>query len=160
MIVRAVEPSDVEAWAAMRARLWPGEDRDELAREASAFFDAEHAWLDIDAAFIADDGGEPLGFLELSIRRTSDGCTSSPVPHVEAWYVEASARGTGVGRALLHAAEDWASARGFVELASDAELDNVDSQRAHEACGFEEVDRLVKFRKPLGANSQPHPTGD
>ncbi len=104
----------------------------------------------LDAVFLAEsDRAEPLGFLELSVRAFSDGCDSMPVPHVEGWYVEATARATGVGRALMRAAEEWARTRGFTELASDSELENSAAQRAHMACGFAEVDRLVKFRKVL-----------
>jgi aminoglycoside 6'-N-acetyltransferase I len=34
-------------------------------------------------------------------------------------------------------------------MASDTWQDNVDSQRAHEALGFEVVDRCVNYRKVL-----------
>ncbi len=72
-----------------------------------------------------------------------------PVPHIEGWFVNESARASGVGRALMDAAEAWCSEHGYTELASDTELLNVPSQLAHEKLGFEEVDRLVKFRKKL-----------
>ncbi|MGZ3498278.1 MAG: GNAT family N-acetyltransferase [Vulcanimicrobiaceae bacterium] len=72
-----------------------------------------------------------------------------PIPHIEGWYVEPSARGNGVGRRLMSAAEIWASSLGFKEIASDTEIHNEASLRAHQACGFEEVDRLIKFRKAL-----------
>jgi len=147
--IRPIEAGDAEAWSAMRGRLWPEADVDELAREARAFAAGSKQGI-VDAAFIAiRDDAQPLGFIELSVRAFSDGCDSMPVPHVEGWYVEESARGKGVGRALLRAAEEWARSRGFRELASDSELSNKDAQRAHVACGFEAVDRLVKFRKLL-----------
>jgi len=133
----------------MRARLWPECDASGLARDVHAFFAGGRVPA-LDAAFVARDEDErPVGFLELSIRPFSDGCDSIPVPHVEGWYVEERARKQGVGRALLHAAEEWAHERGFTELASDTELSNHASQSAHLACGFGEVDRLVKFRKKL-----------
>jgi aminoglycoside 6'-N-acetyltransferase I len=133
----------------MRARLWPGEDAEELAREAHAFA-AGDTPPTMDMVFLAeDDEARPVGFLELSLRDFSDGCDSMPVPHVEAWYVEHDARGRGLGRALVRAAEEWAKARGFRELASDAELSNERSHLTHQACGFEEVDRLIKYRKRL-----------
>jgi aminoglycoside 6'-N-acetyltransferase I len=50
----------------------------------------------------------------------------------------------------MQAAEAWCTARGYAELASDTETHNETSQVAHARCGFEEVDRLVKFRKKLG----------
>ena len=104
----------------------------------------------LDAVFLAEnDEAHPVGFLELSLRAFSDGCNSMPVPHVEGWYVEPQARRHGLGLALMSAAEDWARARGFTELASDTQLDNDASQRAHARCGFDEVERLIKFRKKL-----------
>lgn len=132
----------------MRTRLWPDADRDELAREAQSYVGGSETILD--AVLVAEDeASNPVGFVEITIRAFSDGCDSMPVPHVEGWYVEESVRGRGVGRALMRAAEDWARARGFTELASDSELDNPAAQSAHAHCGFEEVDRIVKFRKVL-----------
>ena len=149
MVVRPVEERDSEVWAAMRGRLWPEADAADLAREAHAFA-AGTAQAVLAAAFVADGGDATLGgFIEIAVRPFSDGCDSMPVPHVEGWYVEQNVRGCGVGRSLMSAAEAWARARGFSEIASDTEVHNVASLRAHEACGFEEVDRLIKFRKPL-----------
>ena len=132
----------------MRSRLWPDADRDDLERGARAFVEGSETILD--AAMVAEDEeSSPVGFIEITIRAFSDGCDSMPVPHVEGWYIEESTRGRGVGRALMRAAEDWARARGFTELASDSEMDNAGAQSAHKHCGFEEVDRIVKFRKRL-----------
>jgi aminoglycoside 6'-N-acetyltransferase I len=147
-VIRPIEKHDAAAWAAMRGRLWPYEDAPDLARGAHAFVDGTGDGF-IDAAFVAEDGGDPIGFLELSVRAFSDGCDSMPVTHVEGWFVEASARHRGVGRSLVAAAEAWARERGYTELASDTEIGNEDSRLAHGRLGFEEVDRLIKFRKRL-----------
>ena len=70
--------------------------------------------------------------------------------NVEGWYVEPDLRGKGIGRALIARAEAWAKQMGFTELASDAELENEESIRAHGALGFRETFRLVHFVKSLG----------
>jgi aminoglycoside 6'-N-acetyltransferase I len=148
-VIRAAAAGDVTAWAAMRGRLWPDADAADLAAEARAFFAGDGNSL-LDAVFLAEDeAARPFGFVELHIRPFVDGCDSMPVPHVEGWYVEPSARGAGVGRELMRAAEGWARERGFTELGSDALVENELSQRAHAACGFAETERLVMFRKPL-----------
>ena len=49
----------------------------------------------------------------------------------------------------MRAAEEWARAQGCVEMASDALIENERSRRAHEALGFEVVDRCVRFRRKL-----------
>ncbi len=59
-------------------------------------------------------------------------------------------RRRGVGRALCEAFEAWARDRGCRELASDTWPENAASIAAHRRLGFEEVDRVVTFRKPLG----------
>jgi aminoglycoside 6'-N-acetyltransferase I len=50
---------------------------------------------------------------------------------------------------LLRAAEDWARIQGCLEMASDAAINNLASQRAHEALGFKIVERSVLYRKEL-----------
>jgi aminoglycoside 6'-N-acetyltransferase I len=149
MSVRPVAAPDVVVWAALRHHLWPEAHLNDLMNETRSFVsDPDSVYLD--AAFIAeDDGGKAIGFIELTIRAFSDGCDSMPVPHIEGWYVEPDARGNGYGRALMDAAETWCRTKGFCELASDTETHNTDSQHAHDACGFEEVERIVKFRKVL-----------
>ena len=132
----------------MRAKLWPLTDSVELASEANDFAAGADVPT-IDAVFIAERDGCAIGFLELSLREFADGCDSMPVPYVEGWYVDPMARGKGLGRALMGAAEAWSIERGFTELASDTEIENEASLRAHERCGFEEMERLIKLRKQL-----------
>ncbi len=94
----------------MRSALWPEADAAELAREAAAFFTRPYL---IDAVFVAEaPDGDLVGFVELSLRSHADGCSSSPVPYVEGWYVVPAARRQGVGRALFAAAEAWGTAGG------------------------------------------------
>jgi len=145
--VRPLELRDRRAWAEMRAALWPEEDADELAHETLSHFAGARAADDV---FVAEEaGGRLIGFLELSLRGYAEGCASSPVPYVEAWYVAAEARHGGVGRALVEAAENWARLRGFAEMASDAALQNDASHAAHAALGFAETERIVCYRKSL-----------
>jgi aminoglycoside 6'-N-acetyltransferase I len=49
----------------------------------------------------------------------------------------------------MRAAEEWSRAHGYTELGSDTEEFNRLSRDAHAALGFEEVETLVVFRKPL-----------
>ena len=104
--------------------------------------------------FVAERAdGSLAGFVEAGTRPYADGCDTSPVGYVEAWYVDPDVRRQGLGRSLLVAAESWARARGYREMASDARLDNVVSHGAHRSAGYEEVDRVVQFRKLLGDGS-------
>jgi aminoglycoside 6'-N-acetyltransferase I len=147
--VRPATLADAPAWGAMRLALWPDEvdvaAPAELAHAIDAARDA--------AAFLAcDAGGVAIGFAEAALRHDYvNGTGSSPVGFLEGWYVTPDWRGHGVGRALVAAVERWSHERGCIELASDALLDNAQSHAAHAACGFEETERVVYFRKPLAS---------
>jgi aminoglycoside 6'-N-acetyltransferase I len=71
------------------------------------------------------------------------------VPFIEGWYVEPALQGRGIGRALVDAAERHARAEGHHEIASDTELANTASIAAHLALGYEEIERVVCFRRSL-----------
>ncbi len=143
LTVRPVEPRDAEAWARMRSDLWPDADN---AQETRAFL--EHGpQPSYEAVLIAERDGVPVGFAELSIRASSPGCETDRIAYLEGWYVAPQARETGVGRALVRAAEAWGVAEGCTEFASDVELENTVSQQAHEALGFTEVERVVFYMK-------------
>lgn len=147
--VRPVEPRDRDAWVKMRAALYDGEDIEALASEVDAFL-AEGEARDLVAVLVAERRGPSLlGFVEIGLRSYAEGCVASPVPYVEGWFVAAEARRTGIGRALIDAAERWTLENGYRELASDALIDNVTSERAHKALGFQEVERSIHFRKRL-----------
>jgi aminoglycoside 6'-N-acetyltransferase I len=147
MRVRPVGPGDLRAWCRMRTCLWPAEPEGDLLREARAYVGGAGP---LSVVFLCEAApGQALGMIELSLRSYAEGCSSVPVPYVEGWYVVPEARRLGVGRALIAAAEEWARERGYTEIASDAVLDNRESERAHLALGFEEVERAIHFRKEL-----------
>jgi aminoglycoside 6'-N-acetyltransferase I len=149
MRVRSVEARDLSAWIEMRCDLWPDEDAAELAAEAQKFARNGKA-LGLATVLVSEGtNGELTGFVEIGLRDYVDGCESSPVPFIEGWYVVPEARRNGVGRALIAAAESWSIGRGYTELASDALLDNSVSEQVHNALGFEEVERAIRFRKAL-----------
>ena len=95
--------------------------------------------------------GQVVGFAEVALRSVADGCETHPVGYLEGWFVARTLRRSGVGRLLVEAAEDWARSRGCAEFASDVETDNPGSFKAHLRLGFEQVSRVVTFRKSLKA---------
>jgi len=145
LTIRRIAAADRTSWLRMRDALWPGafDDHD---RETRAFFEADAAPF---VVFVAESDGRLVGFLELDFRRYAEGCESSPVPFIEGWYVDAYVRHRGIGRALVGAAEAHACTLGFREIASDAEVSNTASHAAHRALGYEEVERIVCYRRRL-----------
>lgn len=150
MHIRPIVLADRAAWLRMRASLWPDEPATDLAQQCDAFLAGAGADVSLLSAVLVSEqaSGQLTGFVELFVRNCAEGCTGA-APYVEGWYVAPSVRGRGVGRALMDAAEDWARAQGFGELGSDTPLTNDASQLAHRALGFEEVERIVHFRKAL-----------
>ncbi len=145
MEIRTYQPSDYSEWLRMRRALWPDLGPDEAAEAAD--------WLarpDVVTFVAARPGGELAGFAEFGTRSWAEGCDSDPVAYLEGWYVDPDVRRTGVGAALVRAGEAWARRRGLCDLASDALIENATSHRAHLALGFDEVERVVLYRKSLG----------
>lgn len=142
--VRPAGVNDHAAWTALRAALWPDADAGELLDEV-------RGWdISRGIALLAFDGDVAIGLAEASLRHDCvNGTETSPVGFLEGWYVAPEWRGQGAGRALVRAVTDWARTQGCAELASDALLDNAASHAAHAACGFEETERVVYFRKTL-----------
>ena len=146
-MIRRLSREDWPEWRRMRAALWP-DCRPEMHElemaEQSAASDA--------TVFVHQRPDGLLGgFIELSIRDRVDGSLSPQVGYIEGWYVHPDLRGRGIGRQLIERAAEWARQCGLKELASDAEVTNEQSIRAHQALGFRETFRLVHFLKPVQA---------
>jgi len=148
MRIRPVQAGDRADWLRMLRGLYPGTVDDDHAEDVDGFLSG-HPPVHTRAVFVCErDDGRACGLLELSLRNYAEGCAGE-TPYVESWYVDADVRGTGAGARLMSAAEEWARARGYTELASDTLLDNHASERAHLAVGFEVVERTIHFRKAL-----------
>lgn len=143
MRIRPYRPADHAEWLRLRRALWPHIVND--AEDAAAWLARPDA-----VVLVAErPGGGLSGFAEVGTRSYADECETSPVAFLEGWYVDPDVRRQGAGGALVRAAEAWARERGLTEFASDARLDNTISHEAHRALGFEEVGRIVTFRKGL-----------
>ncbi len=140
--VRPAQESDRESWLEMRLLLWPDGTPQDFEPEMTELLERGHA-------FVALEEGVAVGFAEVSLRPYAEGCDSSPVAFLEGWFVRQSHRGQGVGRALVQRVEHWGLEMGCTELGSDTLLEWDWSHKAHAKVGFEEVERLVCFRKSL-----------
>ena len=146
-MIRPATLADLDGLAELRFALWPDEP---LARRRAETEENLARGDGLLATLVADEGGEVVGFAEVSLRRDYvNGCETSPVGFLEGIYVRPRRRRRGIAAALVAAAERWARAAGCRELASDALLDNLASHRFHLGCGFAETERVVYFRKRL-----------
>lgn len=145
LVIREIRPADAPEWLRMRQELLPSDDH---PKEIDDYFASR--WTAPAAIFVAERSGGGLGgFIEVGTRSYAEGCETTPVGYIEAWYVDPDLRRTGVGTALVRAGEAWARARGCTEMGSDVVLDNAISQAAHHALGYDEVERVVCYRRGL-----------
>lgn len=143
-IERITQPEQARQWLPLRHALWPDTNAEDHAAEAAGLLRSKRL-----AAFLACVGA-PVGFAEASLRHDYvNGCASSPVVFLEGIFVEPSQRRKGVARALCEAVAQWGRANGCREFASDALLENTQSQAMHRALGFIETERVVFYRREL-----------
>jgi len=144
--IRPLADGDLSEWLRLRLLLWDESGEDEHKAEMVDII--EHS--DSQFVAVADLGGGQLaGFLEASIRSHVEDCDTDNVGYLEGWYVEERYRQQGIGGRLVQFAEEWARQKGCTEMGSDAEIDNIVSQRAHESLGYHETSRLVHLKKDL-----------
>ncbi len=150
MMVREITPGDHSDWLRMRRSLFPDCSDSMHTLEMKEFTDSTATR----AVFVVErDSSGLCGFIELSIRDRVDGSSSRQVAYVEGWYIDPDHRRRGLGRELMKQAGAWANSRGLTELASDAEVENQGSIRAHKALGFRETFRLVHFLTRVGKSA-------
>ena len=136
----------------MRHALWPDGSLAQHRQDIDRYFAGDRREpAEVLLALTANSA--PVGLAELSIRNIVDGCSSDRVAYLEGWYVVPESRRKGIGRALIHAAEQWAIRLGCTEFGSDCDIDNDVSHAAHLRSGFQETGRVRTFHKKLDGNS-------
>ena len=144
-VIRRATDADKSEWLRMRKGLWPEAPLDYLNLDLGKLLANPNAGI-----FVASDSqGQLIAFIEAGLRDYGEGCETSPVGYIEAWYVDPHVRGQKLGRDLVHTAEQWAREKGCTEMASDTWLENEASIAAHLKLGYWEAERLVHFVKRL-----------
>src|SRR6202041_2014933 len=149
--VRTGEPGDLKSLGKMRHALWPDSSVEHHEGELAPILAGKPPGVMPLTYFVAEDAsGEVVGFVEVGLRSTADGCDwARAVGYIEGWYVTESHRRRGVGAQLVAAAENWAREQGCTEMASDTQVDNTQSLQAHLRLGYEIAERSILFRKSL-----------
>ncbi len=125
--------------------LWPGSVFDEEYENYKDIPDSEN-----EICYLVKNEEMYIGFIHLSIRTNYvEGAAELPVAYLEAIYVKAEYRKTGIGEKLLALVENWAKEKGYSQIASDTELENSASIDFHKKVGFNEANRIVCFIKEL-----------
>jgi len=142
--IRRINQADKAEWLRMRKGVWPEAPNEYLDYDMDDVLSSDKY-----VVFFALVDGVPVGMIEARLRESAEGCFSTPVGYIEAWFVDEKLRGKGVAGILTNAAENWAREKGCSDMASDTWLENAASIRAHAKLGYAEVERLVHFVKSL-----------
>lgn len=123
----------------------PTHSRDEVIGFQDRF--TASAWADdvVDGAiFVAvNEDGVRLGYI--NVREGMDEIANAKCGYIALLAVVAEAEGSGVGQALIHAAEHWAREMGFHRIALDVFASNRHAQHFYDRGGFRaETIRLIK----------------
>ena len=144
--IRKLKDKDLESWFYLRKRLWDELSDDEHKAEMIDIYGHSETQV----VLVAENSGEKIvGFLEAGIRPFVEDCKTDRVGYLEGWFVEENYRRSGIGRKLVRAAEQWARSKDCTEMASDSEIGNDLSFKAHRNLGYEETSRLIHLRKDL-----------
>ncbi len=92
---------------------------------------------------VARSGGEVVGFINFTVRRTALHVGSSGL--IDELVVRSKLRGSGVGRSLVMAAADACRRLGCVELEVSTEKTNGAARRFYRQCGFDEDAVLLEL---------------
>lgn len=95
---------------------------------------------------IAEVGGTPAGFIHA--RERKDEVSGEDIGTVPLLAVTEDAQGTGLGRQLIEAAEDWSKSHGFRLLHLEVFASNEDGQGFYDRLGFQA--ETINMIKPLG----------
>lgn len=146
LIIRRATEADWPLWAALLAKLHPDQCAADFEQELAILTALPDPYVGF-LAFALD--GEVAGMMDTRARNYVEGAPDLRAAFIEDLWVEPEYRRRGVAKLLLNGVESWARSEGMVWLGSDTPPDNLESQRWHLAAGFDEVERLVVFGKPL-----------
>jgi len=146
MLVRRATLADLDALLPLvRAyRLFYKQNADALGERA---FISARLCDGTTVAYVAEEGGELLGFTQLFK-------TYSTVHLASAWILEdlfvvPQRRGAGIATALLERAVGHARADGASGMFLETAYDNASAQRVYERAGWSREGRFYKYNAPL-----------
>jgi aminoglycoside 6'-N-acetyltransferase I len=141
----SISAENLAPLAELMTTLWADCSLEEALKDCEEILHSED-----NACFLIKNREKYISFIHLALRHDYvEGSESSPTAYIEGMYVKSKYRNLGIGQKLITLAEDWSKQKACNQLASDTELNNVDSIKFHKKSGFVEVNRIVCFIKSL-----------
>ena len=144
-LIKTATEKDIRILAELAIQMWDSASLSELEKDFLNIVNSRNS-----GCFIRYSEDTPTGFAQCSLRKDYvEGTSTSPVGYLEGVYIIDEYRNKGYARELVSACEKWAKDMGCSEFASDCELTNENSLRFHLSVGFDEVNRIICFRKDI-----------
>ena len=139
--LRQMRPEDTAAVASLTTQLGYPATEDEIRRRYDLIKDRWDARL-----FVVQTGNRIVGWIHVQATYLLE-CDA----RAEIWglVVAETARGTGIGRRLVEAAEEWAQMRGLAEMAVRSNHLRTEAQGFYEHLGYKVMKTQNAFRKNL-----------
>ena len=140
--IRKAEQSDAQQLAALSEQLGYPAATQQIEVRLAAILDSE-----IQKVFVASlSDGTVIGWIDVFIALRLE---SDPFAEIGGFVVDEKYRGSGAGRALLTAAENWARDHGIHKLRIRSRMGRTDSHSVFEHLGFAKTKEQFVFDKPL-----------
>ena len=148
MTIEELSPNSFTTLTEMFLKLWPECVYEEEFENCQRIYKSP-----TETFFLSKENNIYTGFIQMALRSDPvEGTSSSPVAYIEGIYIEPEYRQNGIARKLVERGEHWGIEHGCKEIASDTEVHNQISIAFHLQSGFEEINRVVCFRKTLERN--------
>jgi len=148
--IRRAQRQDMGALAHLVTQLGYPSDRDQIRRRINSLAPGQSAVL------VATSGDNIVGFVHIAIKVNIQ---VEPSADVRGLIVDERERGSGVGRALMQAAEDWAIQHRCANVYVSTNVLRLGARSFYRQLGYEPVKESLVFSKRLPAErsgSNPH----
>ena len=139
MNIRIARPEDSIAIAEITAEGLGYVCAPEIIAQNIVALDSSHARL-----FVAEVDGEVVGFVEPQVY---EAVYFLPLVNILGLAVRESHRGTGIGKALMEAAENWAKEIGATGVRLNSGADRTNAHAFYRNIGYEAKKQQIRFLK-------------
>jgi len=144
-MIKIADISNLKELVDLALKLWDNHTYDELEKSMKEVLENKNAIIYL---YYIENKAIAFAYCQLRFDYV-EGTNSSPVGYLEGILVDKNYRKSKIAKSLLKECEIWVKEKGCTELASDCQINNIQSQIFHEKVGFTEANRIICFTKKL-----------